>query len=74
MSPDRGVELPLDIRVNTDLCMGSGQCTVYAPNTFAQDDSTIAYVVDPPGGTEEEIRDAISACPTGAISIAGEES
>ena len=62
-----------DIHVDRDLCMGSGQCTIYAPRTFAQDESTIAFVLDPDGGTEEEVRDAISACPTGAISIAGED-
>ncbi len=66
------MELSLDIRVDRDLCMGSGQCTIYAPRTFAQDESTIAYVLDPDGGSEEEVRDAISACPTGALSIADE--
>ncbi|WP_051683930.1 ferredoxin [Blastococcus sp. URHD0036] len=65
--------MTLDIRVDRDLCMGSGQCTIYAPRTFAQDDATIAYVLDPDGGTEEEVRDAISACPTGALSVAGED-
>jgi ferredoxin len=69
----RGVPLSLDIRVNRDLCMGSGQCTIYAPKTFTQDESTIAVVVDPDGSSEAEVRDAISACPTGALSIAGEE-
>ncbi|WP_029432326.1 ferredoxin [Blastococcus sp. URHD0036] len=72
MTADRGGGPPLDIRVDRDLCMGSGQCTIYAPRTFAQDDATIAYVLNPDGGTEEEVRDAISACPTGALSIAGE--
>lgn len=65
--------MSLDIRVNRDLCMGSGQCTVYAPGTFGQDESTIAMVIDPDGSSEAEIRDAISACPTGALSVAGED-
>jgi ferredoxin len=65
--------MTLDIRVDRDLCMGSGQCTIYASRTFAQDESTIAYVVDPDGSSEEEVRDAVSACPTGALSIAGED-
>ncbi len=36
-----------EIRVDRSLCMGSGQCCWYAPNTFDQDDETIAIVTDP---------------------------
>ena len=36
-----------EIRVDRTLCMGSGQCSWYAPNTFDQDDETIAIVIDP---------------------------
>ncbi|HEX3963553.1 MAG TPA: ferredoxin [Trebonia sp.] len=59
-----------EIRVDRDLCMGSGQCCWYAPNTFDQDDQTIAVVTDPQGDPEEAIETAVNCCPTGAISIA----
>jgi len=58
-----------EIRVDRTLCMGSGQCCWYAPNTFDQDDETVAIVIDPAGDTEEAIRSAVSGCPTGALSI-----
>ena len=51
-------------------CMGSGQCSWYAPNTFDQDDETIAIVTNPEGDPEDAIRTAVDSCPTGAISLA----
>jgi ferredoxin len=50
--------------------MGSGQCLWYAPNTFDQDDNTVAVVIDQHGDPEEKIQTAIDSCPTQAISIA----
>jgi ferredoxin len=58
-----------EIRVDRTLCMGSGQCCWYAPNTFDQDDETIAIVTDPEGDPDEAIRTAVDSCPTQAISI-----
>jgi ferredoxin len=62
-----------EIRVDRTLCMGSGQCCWYAPNTFDQDDETIAIVIDPQGDPEEAIETAVGSCPTGAISIATDQ-
>jgi len=58
-----------EIRVDRSLCMGSGQCCWYAPNTFDQDDETIAVVIDPEGDSDDAISAAVSGCPTGALSI-----
>ena len=58
-----------EIRVDRNLCMGSGQCVWYAPNTFDQDDETIAVVVDPAGDPAEKIHTAVASCPTQALSI-----
>jgi ferredoxin len=58
-----------EIRVDRTLCMGSGQCSWYAPHTFDQDDETVAIVIDPQGDPEEAIRAAVKGCPTGALSI-----
>ncbi len=52
--------------------MGSGMCIMYAPNTFAHDDETKAIVVDPAGDPEEQIRIAVEACPTGALTLVDE--
>ena len=54
--------------VDRDLCMGSGQCVYYAPNTFDQDDDSIAVVTNPRGDDEQTIEAAVAACPTGALS------
>ena len=58
-----------EIRVDRSVCMGSGQCSWYAPNTFDQDDETIAIVVDPQGDPAEAIQTAVDSCPTRALSI-----
>jgi ferredoxin len=58
-----------EIRVDRTLCMGSGQCAWYAPNTFDQDDETIAIVTDPDGDPAEAIKTAVESCPTQALSI-----
>jgi ferredoxin len=57
------------IIVDRELCMGSGMCIVYAPATFAHDDETKAIVVDSAGDPIEAIRNAVQACPTGAITL-----
>jgi ferredoxin len=48
--------------------MGSAQCMWYAPNTFDQDDDTVAVVIDQHGDPEEQILTAIDSCPARAIS------
>jgi ferredoxin len=58
-----------EIRIDRSLCMGSGQCCWYAPNTFGQDDETIAIVIDPAGDPDDAIEAAADGCPTQAISI-----
>lgn len=49
--------------------MGSGMCIMYAPATFAHDHETKAVVVDPGGDALENIRTAVEACPTGALTL-----
>jgi ferredoxin len=59
-----------ELRVDPDLCMGSGQCIWYAPNTFDQDDNAVAFVTDRRGDPEDKIGEAIRSCPARAISLA----
>ena len=58
-----------EIRVDRTLCMGSAQCSWSAPNTFDQDDETIAIVIDQQGDPAEAIQTAVDSCPTRALSI-----
>jgi len=57
------------VEVDRELCMGSGMCIVYAPNTFEHDGDTKAVVVDPAGDPIDAIRNAVQACPTGALRL-----
>ena len=58
-----------EIRVDRDLCIGSAQCSYYAPNTFDQDEDVVAVVIDQHGDPEAAIQTAIVSCPTHALSI-----
>lgn len=59
-----------ELTVDRDRCMGSGQCTFYAPVTFDLDDDSIAIVVQDHGDPEDKIQMAIDVCPTRAIARA----
>jgi ferredoxin len=48
-------------------------CVMYAPNTFDQDDETKVVVTDACGDPVDQIRIAVEACPTGALSIANHD-
>ncbi|HEY6625304.1 MAG TPA: ferredoxin [Acidimicrobiales bacterium] len=58
------------VRVDRDLCTGTGMCTMYAPNTFAQDEENKAIVTARAGDRVEQVSIAVEACPTGALSFA----
>ena len=57
------------VEIDRDVCMGSGMCIVYAPGTFAHDDETKAFVIDPTGDPIDAIRNAVQACPTSALRL-----
>lgn len=57
------------LTVDRDRCMGSGQCTYYAPNTFSLDDEDIAVVTDPEGDSPDKVRTARTVCPTQSITL-----
>jgi ferredoxin len=59
----------LDIQINRDLCMGSGNCAFWAPGVFDLDDDGIAVVLDPTAQPEDKIVLAAQGCPTQAISL-----
>jgi ferredoxin len=57
------------IVVDRECCIGSGNCSFYAPNTFDLDDELKSVVIDPAGDTLADVRAAAEGCPVNAISI-----
>jgi len=60
-----GVEVELD----RDVCMGSGNCMGEAPTAFDLDEDDIAFVVDPTAVSEETIVSIARKCPSQAITV-----
>jgi ferredoxin len=60
---------PIDIQIDTDRCMGSGNCMFWAPESFDLSDEGYAVVLDPAATDEERLRIAAQGCPVGAISL-----
>ncbi|HEY1738841.1 MAG TPA: ferredoxin [Acidimicrobiia bacterium] len=61
--------MALDIRIDRDTCMGSGNCAFWAPGVFDLDDDGIAVVLDPTAADDDKIIMAAQGCPTQAISV-----
>jgi ferredoxin len=59
----------LEIHIDRELCMGSGNCAFHAPSTFDLDDEMKAVVTDAEGDDDDKIRLAVEACPTLALSL-----
>jgi ferredoxin len=59
----------LDVDIDRDVCMGSGNCVFKARGAFALDDDGIATVVDATGAPEDDVIAAARQCPTGAITV-----
>ncbi|MEP6623130.1 MAG: ferredoxin [Acidimicrobiia bacterium] len=61
--------MALSIEINREVCMGSGNCSFWAPAVFDLDDDGVAIVIDAAGDTEEKVILAAQGCPTQAISV-----
>jgi ferredoxin len=59
----------LEIEINRDACMGSGNCSFWAPGVFDLDDDGIAIVLDPTAAPADKIVLAAQGCPTQAIAV-----
>jgi ferredoxin len=59
----------IEISIDRELCMGSGNCSFWAPGVFDLDDEGIAVVLDPTAQAEETVVLAAQGCPTQAIAI-----
>jgi ferredoxin len=58
--------------VDRDRCVGSGSCEALAPAVFEVDDDGVLTLLRPEPADEElsEVRDAVQACPTQALTLA----
>ncbi len=61
--------MALAIEINREVCMGSGNCSFWAPAVFDLDDDGVAIVIDAAGDTEEKVILAAQGCPTQAITV-----
>jgi ferredoxin len=59
----------IEIKIDTDRCMGSGNCMFWAPESFDLCDEGYAVVLDAAATDEERLRVAAQGCPVGAISL-----
>ncbi|WP_328296970.1 ferredoxin [Streptomyces sp. NBC_00435] len=57
--------------VDTDVCIGAGQCALTAPGVFTQDDDGFGTLLPgrEDGGGSPLLREAARACPVSAITI-----
>jgi ferredoxin len=61
--------MSIEVEIDRDVCMGSGNCIYEAPGVFALDDDSIATVVDPTASPEDKVIAAARKCPTHAITV-----
>ncbi len=61
--------MALEIKIDREACMGSGNCSFWAPGVFDLDDDGISVVVDVEAAPEDKIILAAQGCPTQAISV-----
>lgn len=61
--------MDLEIEIDRDVCMGSGNCVYEAPGVFDLDDAGGSFVVDANASAEEKILAAARNCPTRAITL-----
>ncbi len=59
----------IEVRIDRERCMGSGNCLFWAPETFDLDDEGRSVVLDPEATEEERLRMVTEGCPVGAISL-----
>lgn len=62
-------ESGLEIRIDWDTCVGSGNCLFWAPESFDLGDDGHAVVLDPMATPFDRLQVAVEGCPVGAISL-----
>ena len=57
------------IEIDRDVCIGTENCSRYAPGTFDVDDEGKVVQIGTDVDSDDAIRTAVESCPTGALSI-----
>jgi ferredoxin len=55
--------------VDPDVCIGAGLCVVAQPRVFDQDEDGIVTVLMESPPLDDDIRQAVATCPSGALSL-----
>ncbi|MFI7386416.1 ferredoxin [Streptomyces sp. NPDC049813] len=61
-----------NVEVDTEVCVGAGQCVLAAPGVFDQrDEDGIVTLLSPAPSREagDAVREAVQLCPAGAITF-----
>ncbi|MFD0662095.1 ferredoxin [Thermocatellispora tengchongensis] len=63
------------MRADRDVCIGAGMCVLTAEEVFDQDDEGVVVVLmpEPGAGRAEAVGRAVAACPSGALSLEGDQ-
>ncbi|MGK5729573.1 ferredoxin [Streptomyces sp. URMC 124] len=61
----------LRVSIDSDVCIGAGQCVLTAPSVFDQDDDGFGLVRTgrEDGGGDPLVKEAARACPVQAITV-----
>ncbi len=59
----------IEVEIDRDACMGSGNCVWEAVGVFELDDDGIATVADVTAAPEEKVLSAARNCPANAIAV-----
>jgi ferredoxin len=57
------------IEIDRDVCIGTENCSRYAPATFDVDDEGKVVQIGTGADSDDAIHTAVESCPTGALSI-----
>ncbi|MFB9395019.1 ferredoxin [Streptomyces echinatus] len=61
----------MEIDIDTDVCIGAGQCALAAPGVFTQDDDGYSMLLpgSENGVADPMVRQAARSCPVSAITV-----
>ena len=65
--------MPLKVKVDRLLCIGTADCVAIAPNTFELDDEAKSVVKNQNADSDEKLLEAAKVCPVLAIIVEDED-
>jgi ferredoxin len=61
------------LRIDRDICYGAAECVKAAPQAFALDDDGFVIALDVDSLEEDALRAVARRCPSGALSLDGDD-